>query len=46
MVQFAKENGLIPVYATSKRYVKEVVDGEYITTIREFKHIRFREFEG
>jgi hypothetical protein len=46
MVQFAKENGLIPVYATSKRYVKEVVDGEYVTTIREFKHIRFREFEG
>jgi len=44
MVQFAKEIGLVPVYATSKRDVKEVVDGEYVTTIREFKHVRFRKY--
>jgi hypothetical protein len=44
MVQFAKENGLIPVYATSKRKSYEVVDGERVTTIREFEHVRFRRY--
>ena len=44
MVNFAKEIGLIPVYATSKRNVYEVVDGEKVTTVREFQHVRFRKY--
>jgi hypothetical protein len=44
MVQFAKEKGIVPVYATSKRNVYEVVEGEKITTIREFQHVRFRKY--
>ncbi len=44
MVQFAKENGFVPVYATSKRKSYEVVDGEKVTTVREFQHVRFRKF--
>jgi len=44
MVQFAKEIGLVPVYATSRRNVYEVVEGEKITTVREFQHVRFREY--
>ncbi len=44
MVQFAKEIGLVPVYATSKRKAYEVVEGEKITTVREFQHVRFRKY--
>lgn len=44
MVQFAKEVGLIPVYATSKRKAYEVVEGEKVTTVREFQHVRFRKY--
>ena len=44
MVQFTKEIGLIPVYATSRRNVFEVVDGEKVTTVREFRHVRFRKY--
>ena len=44
MVQFAKEIGLIPVYATSMRKSYEVADGEKITTVREFRHIRYRKY--
>ena len=44
MVQFTKEIGLVPVYATSKRIAYEVVDGEKITTVRKFQHVRFREY--
>ena len=44
MVQFAKEIGLIPVYATSVRKAYEMVDGENITTVRKFKHVRFRTY--
>lgn len=44
MVQFAKEIGIIPVYATSVRKACEVVDGEKIKTVREFEHIRFRKY--
>lgn len=45
MVNFAFENGLVPVYATSKRVVTEIKKDENITTIRKFRHIRFREYE-
>ena len=44
MVQFVKERGLVPVYATSKRKAYEVVEGEKITTVREFRHVRFRKY--
>jgi len=44
MVQFTKEMGMIPVYATSRRKAYEVVDGEKITTVREFQHVRFRTY--
>ena len=44
MVQFAKENGLVPVYATSIRKAYEVVEGEKVTTVREFQHVRFRKY--
>ncbi len=44
MVQFAKEKGIVPVYATSRRKAYEVVEGEKITTVKEFQHVRFREF--
>ena len=44
MVQFAKEKGIVPVYATSRRKAYEVVEGEKITTVREFQHVRFRKF--
>ncbi|MCF6245435.1 MAG: CRISPR-associated protein Csx20 [Sulfurovum sp.] len=44
MVQFAKEIGMLPVYATSRRKVSEVADGEKIKTIREFEHVRFRKY--
>ncbi len=45
MVNFAFKNGLIPVYATSKREVKEELNGEQVISIRSFKHICFREYE-
>lgn len=44
MVQFSKEIGIIPIYATSKRKAYEVVEGEKVTTVREFEHVRFRKY--
>jgi len=46
MVRFAQEIGLVPVYATTKRNVYEVVDEEKVKTVREFKHVRFRKYFG
>lgn len=46
MVSFARAYGLIAVYATTSRVAKDIVDGEKIVTIREFQHVRFREYEG
>jgi len=44
MVQFALENKLIPVYATTKREVTELVEeGEKIKK-SIFKHVRFRQY--
>jgi len=45
MVQFARDIGVIPVYATTNRVSKEVVDGDRVTTVREFRHVRFRRYE-
>lgn len=45
LVTFAESAGLIPIYATTERVAKELVDGDKITTTREFKHVRFRHYE-
>ena len=44
MVEFSKQKGLIPVYATTKRVSKEVKKNGKIIKISEFKHIRFRRY--
>lgn len=45
MVDFCFDVGLIPVYATTKRSVREkIVDGS-IVKISEFKHVEFRKYE-
>ena len=44
MVNWAFERGLIPVYATTKRIVKEINKNGKIITIREFFHCRFRKY--
>ncbi len=46
MVQYAKEIGMVPVYATSVRRAHEIVHGEKVTTIREFVHVQLRKYEG
>lgn len=45
MIRFAKNMGLIAVYATTKRIVSEQVENGKVVTKREFKHERFREYE-
>nr|WP_250543651.1 CRISPR-associated protein Csx20 [Methanocaldococcus lauensis] len=45
MVSYAFENNLIPIYATTKRVVKEVIENGKVITIREFKHCRFRKYK-
>lgn len=44
MVYFAFEHGVIPVYATTKRISKDIFNGDRVTTIRTFEHIRFRKY--
>ncbi len=44
MVHFASKEGLIPVYATTRRVAKDTIDGDTITTIRIFEHVRFRKY--
>jgi hypothetical protein len=44
LVNFAKEKGLVTVYATTKRVVKEIEKDSKKVKISEFKHIRFREY--
>ena len=45
MIRFAKNMGLIAVYATTNRIVSEQVDNGKVVIKREFKHARFREYE-
>jgi len=45
MVHFAYANGLIPVYATTRRAAKETVEGDKVITTSTFKHVRFRIYE-
>lgn len=45
MVQYAYAQGLVPVYATTKREAAEKVVGDTVTTTRVFRHVRFRKYE-
>ncbi len=45
MVQFARNLGMIPVYATTVRDAIERVEGEKVITTRTFRHVRFRVYE-
>ena len=45
MVEFSKSLGLIPIYATTKREVIEIRDGDKIVKKSIFRHERFREYE-
>jgi len=42
MVEFCKENQLVPVYATTKREVKEVIQDNKIIKTSTFEHVIFR----
>ena len=45
MIRFAKNMGLIAVYATTNRIVSEQVENCKVVIKREFKHAKFREYE-
>lgn len=45
MVNFAKDLGLMPVYATTNREIEEIVIDNQTLKKSIFEHIRFREFE-
>lgn len=42
MVNFCKEKGLIPVYATTERKVEEEKKDGVVLVKRTFNHVRFR----
>ena len=44
MVEFCKENQLVPVYATTKREVKELMQDNKIIKTSIFEHVIFREY--
>jgi len=44
LVNYAKGKNLIPVYATTKRYSKEVNSGNKIFKLSKFDHVRFRKY--
>jgi CRISPR-associated Csx2 family protein len=45
VVNYCKSKNIIPVYATTKRVVKEEVSGEKVMVSREFEHVIFRKYE-
>ncbi len=45
MIRFAKNMGLLAVYATTNRIVSEQLENGKVVIKREFKHARFREYE-
>ncbi|SHE33016.1 CRISPR-associated protein, TM1812 family [Caldanaerobius fijiensis DSM 17918] len=45
VVDYCMARGIIPVYATTQRKVKEEVSEDSIITTREFKHVMFREYK-
>ncbi len=44
LVNFCKSVGLVPVYATTKREVREIEKDGKIQKISEFRHIKFRKY--
>ena len=44
LVNFSKNRGLIPVYATTKRISKDMKKDGKIIKMSEFKHIKFRKY--
>jgi len=44
LVNYSKQKGLVPVYATTKRVAKEIKNNGKVVKISEFKHIRFRRY--
>ena len=44
MVHYARAKGLIPLYATTKREVKESIEDGKIKKVSLFKHVRFRRY--
>ncbi|GAB6044548.1 CRISPR-associated protein Csx20 [Caminibacter profundus] len=44
LVNYSKQKGLIPIYATSKRVTKEIKKEDKVIKISEFKHIKFRRY--
>jgi hypothetical protein len=45
IVQFCWQSGFTPVYSTTKRVVKETIQGGKVQVERIFEHCRFREYE-
>jgi len=46
VVNFCFKEGLVPIYATTKREVaEEILDDGTVQVSRKFSHVRFREFE-
>lgn len=45
LVDFALKNGLVPIYAASKRIAKESRDGEKIRREYIFEHIQFKRYK-
>lgn len=44
MVEYANRIGMKPVYATTKRLARDMVNGDEVTTLRTFEHVRFRRY--
>lgn len=45
MINLAKKNGIIPIYATTARKVTQIVRNGKIISQREFRHVQFRKYE-
>ena len=45
MVNLAKKNGIIPIYATTARKATQVIENGKVITRREFSHVQFRKYE-
>lgn len=45
MVEFSKKQGLIAIYATTKRRIKEYFKGDSLVKESIFEFVRFREYE-
>jgi hypothetical protein len=46
VVTYCLKRKLIPVYATTRRVVRERNEGGKVITVREFEHVDFRRYKG